>query len=155
MNDLSVQVLVDRACISDVIHNYAAGVDLKDWGLFRSCFTDDLEADFSSVLPTGVHHGADSWVDLIRNVLKDVDQTQHIITNHSHEINGNASRSRSYLQAQHVCFSKDGGEQHFKVGGFYDYDFVRTARGWRIKRYALHTNWAAGNPALLGSPGSS
>ena len=154
MNDLSVQILVDRACISDVINNYAAGIDMKDWDLFRSCFADDLEADFSSVLPIGVHHGADSWVDIIRNVLKGVDQTQHIITNHSHDIDGNTSRSHAYLQAQHVCLSSDSEEQHFKVGGFYDYDFARTPGGWKMKRYALHINWTSGNPALLGSPDS-
>ena len=43
-----LQFLLDRAAISDVQLRYATGVDTRDWRLFRSCFTDEIETDFSS-----------------------------------------------------------------------------------------------------------
>jgi hypothetical protein len=43
-----LQQVSDRAEISDVQLRYATAVDSRDWGLLRTCFTDDLEADFSS-----------------------------------------------------------------------------------------------------------
>jgi SnoaL-like domain len=49
MDNANVQLLVDRAEISDVQLRYATGVDMRDWKLFRSCFADEIEVDFTSV----------------------------------------------------------------------------------------------------------
>lgn len=149
MNDLSVQVLADRASISDVFHDYAAGVDRRDWELFRSCFTDDLEADFTGVLPGNVCHGADKWVAAAAKLIEPLAATQHIITNHTHQIDGDVAKSRSYLQAQHVQKDSEGNQQHYLIGGYYDYDMVRTDDGWKIKKYSLTQTWSSGDPSVL------
>jgi hypothetical protein len=44
-----LQFLFDRADISDVHLRYATEVDTRDWPLFRSCFTDEIENDSSSL----------------------------------------------------------------------------------------------------------
>src|ERR1700687_1442462 len=49
MDDSKLQLLLDRAEISDVQLRYATGLDSRDWPLFRSCFTDEIETDFTSV----------------------------------------------------------------------------------------------------------
>jgi hypothetical protein len=49
MEDARLQLLIDRAEISDVQLRYATGLDSRDWMLFRSCFADDIETDFTSV----------------------------------------------------------------------------------------------------------
>ena len=36
MTDPNLQLLLDRAAISDVVHAYATGLDRRDWTLFRS-----------------------------------------------------------------------------------------------------------------------
>ena len=149
MTDNNIQTLLDRAALSDVLHNYAAGVDMRDWSLFRSCFTDDLEADFTGVLPGNVCHGADKWVAAAAKLIEPLAATQHIITNHAHLIDGDKATSRAYLQAQHM--QKDGSsvEQHYLIGGYYDYDMVRTSEGWKIKKYSLTQTWCSGDPAVL------
>ena len=38
MDDARLQLLLDRAEISDVQLRYATGLDSRDWPLFRSCF---------------------------------------------------------------------------------------------------------------------
>lgn len=48
-----------HAEISELLVRYATGIDRRDWGLLRSCFTDDVAADYGDV---GVWHGVDELV---------------------------------------------------------------------------------------------
>lgn len=148
-SEINMQILRDRAELSDVLNNYAAGVDQRDWVLFRSCFTDDLEADFTGVLPGKVCHGADKWVAAAARLIEPLTATQHIITNHSHDIDGNTAKSRSYLQAQHMRKQADGRELHYLIGGYYTYDMVRSDKGWKIRKYSLTQTWCSGDVTVL------
>jgi hypothetical protein len=49
VDDANVGYLLDRLAISDVQLRYATGADTRDWALYRSCFTDEIETDFTSV----------------------------------------------------------------------------------------------------------
>ena len=144
MTDQTVQTLLDRAEISDVFHRYALGVDTRDWKLFRSCFTDDVEADFTSIWPGLVVKGADEWVARAEALIEGFDATQHIITNHTHDIRGDQAHCTSYLHAQHVCKNHLGDDENV-IAGYYTYDMVRTDEGWKIKKYSLTVTWATGN----------
>lgn len=147
MSDLTTKTLLDRAEISDVFHRYALGVDMRDWEKFRSCFTDDVEADFTSIWPGLVVKGADEWVGRAEALIEGFDATQHIITNHTHDIRGDSAHSTSYLHAQHVC-KNDMGTDENVLAGYYEYDLVRTNEGWKIKKYSLTVTWATGNHAV-------
>jgi len=147
MSELTTQILLDRAEISDVFHRYATGVDTRDWALFRSCFTDDVEADFTSIWPGLVIRGADEWVARAEGLVTGLDATQHIITNHTHDIQGDTAKSTSYLHAQHV-YKNDMGSDQNVLAGYYKYDMVRTPDGWKIKKYSLTITWATGNGAV-------
>ncbi len=149
ITEKTVQLLSDKAALSDILNDYAAGVDLRDWPLFRSCFTDDLEADFAGVLPGNVCHGADKWVAAAVKLIEPLTATQHIITNHSHDIEGDTAKSRAYLQAQHMHRDADGKERHYLIGGYYTYDMVRTDEGWKIKKYRLTQTWSSGDSSVL------
>jgi hypothetical protein len=46
----------DHELIGDVLVRYATGIDTKDWPLFRTCFTDDVNADYGDI---GVWNGVD------------------------------------------------------------------------------------------------
>jgi len=148
MSEITVQTLLDRAAISDVLHNYAMAVDTRNWDLFRSCFTDDVEADFSSLWPGAVFHGGDAWAAQAAGIIDGLDATQHIITNHSHDIDGDTAHSTAYLHAQHV-FKNDFGGDQCVVAGYYTYDMVRTSDGWKIKKYDLKVTWGSGNSSVF------
>jgi len=38
----------DHELITDVLVRYATGIDTKDWTLFRTCFTNDVSADYGT-----------------------------------------------------------------------------------------------------------
>ena len=81
VDETRLRQLSDRAEISDVQLRYATGVDTRNWELLRTCFTDDLEADFSSGfgLPV-VRLKADEWIESIAPVMGALKATQHVIT---------------------------------------------------------------------------
>ena len=45
MADQQLQVLEDRAAISEVMQRYGMGIDTRDWAALRSCFADAMEID--------------------------------------------------------------------------------------------------------------
>ncbi len=150
MTDITLQTLLDRAALSDVFHNYASGVDMRDWVLFRSLFTDDVHADFSSMTPGFIVDGADKWTGNVARSIDALDATQHIITNHVHVIEGDRSKSRSYLQGQHVLRGAAGAPDiHYMIGGYYLYDMVRAGAAWKIKNYSLTLTWQTGEPEIF------
>ena len=78
-----LQFLLDRAAISDVQLRYATGVDTSDWALYRSCFTDEIDTDFSSAVGSPPQHmKAGDWVEFARRTINGMKATQHMITNH-------------------------------------------------------------------------
>ena len=95
MTEMTLQTLLDRAEISDVFHRYATGLDTRDWELLRTCFIDDMVADFSAIWPEMVLHGVDEWLTAAKNLITGMDATQHIITNHTHDIEGDTAKCTS------------------------------------------------------------
>ena len=71
MDNASLQLLLDRAEISDVQLRYATGVDMRDWKLFRSCFADEIEVDFTSVFAGGGPRtvSGDQWTEAARRTV--------------------------------------------------------------------------------------
>ena len=147
MSEEILRELLDRSQLSDLMNRYALGLDTRNWELWRSCFVDDLEADFTSIWPGLVVHGADEWVKQGSSLIEGLDATQHIITNHAHEISGDRAKTVAYLHAQHV-FKNDLGADHNVLAGYYEFHSVRSEDGWRIQKYGLTVTWATGNGAV-------
>jgi 3-phenylpropionate/cinnamic acid dioxygenase small subunit len=145
MDDARMQLLVDRAEISDVQLRYATGLDFRDWQCFRSCFADEIEVDFTAIFggaPRTV--SADRWTNAARRTVSGLDATQHMITNHVITVNGDEALCVAYVQAQHYLLNDKGGSTQ-TMGGYYSNHFVRTAQGWRIKKCKLTLTWTTGN----------
>jgi 3-phenylpropionate/cinnamic acid dioxygenase small subunit len=146
MEDSRLQWLIDRAQISDVQLRYATAVDLRDWKLFRSCFTDEVEVDFTSLFggsgPRAV--SADRWTEAARRTVGGLQATQHMITNHVITIEGDTATCVAYVQARHYL-PNDKGDSLQTLGGYYTNHFVRTPEGWKIRRCKLTVTWNEGN----------
>lgn len=143
-----VQLLVDRAEISDVLHRYATGLDTRNWALFRSIFTDELDMDFSSVGMSSGRVSADDWVEQARVLFAGFDATQHLSANHVHDIRGDQATCTSYMRAEHVVINNEG-DNYYTMGGYYTNLLVRTANGWKLCGMTLTVNWNRGNRHVL------
>ena len=117
-----------RQDVADVLVRYATGIDRRDWDLFRTCFTDDCEADYGEI---GVWHGVDEITDWMTVVHEACGHTLHRITNIVVSPATDGVTARSYVEA--LVLGPDNGAG-VRATGFYDDDLVDTADGWRIAR---------------------
>jgi 3-phenylpropionate/cinnamic acid dioxygenase small subunit len=142
----SVRRLLDRAEISDVQTRYATGTDAHDWDLFRSCFTEQVEVDFSDGFGQPVAHlSADEWAKGTAPRMESFDATQHMITNHVITFDGDdRATCVAYVRAGHHKPNPTGDSDQ-TVYGYYTNRFERTADGWRIASVKLTPLWMTGN----------
>jgi hypothetical protein len=146
-----LQVLLDRVEISEVVYNYATGVDSKDEKLFRSIWADEITVDGVGG-PFGPQSkpatlSADKWASIIIRRISKYAVTQHMLTNPKIEVNGDQAKCVVYMQARHFVPGWQPGQPIYDMGGYYTHDLVRTAsQGWRIKSYCLHVLWHINPP---------
>ncbi len=149
----SLRLLLDRAAISDTVHAYATGLDRRDWALYRSIFTDEIEMDFRSVGMREGRYQADAWVRDARTLFAGFSATQHTSSNHVHEVRGDDARCTSNMQAEHFVARERGdgladGADRWTIGGWYDNRLLRTPAGWKLCAVTLHVTWSRGNPEV-------
>ncbi len=129
----------ERQAIVDLSYAYAAGIDQRDWSLYRSIFTDVCEFDFSSwsgrpaaAMP------ADDWVQAVRSVNGNFDATQHLMSNHRlQRVDDDTIVGVNELQAQHWFDAESMSS------------FGRSHRGGLVSaRRSLHEPMCANGPRL-------
>jgi 3-phenylpropionate/cinnamic acid dioxygenase small subunit len=120
-----------RADVAEVLVRYASGIDRRDWELFRSCFTDDCEADYG---PIGMWHSADEITAWMRAVHEPAGHTMHRITNETVTASDSGVTARSYVDAL-VMFADN--QRGTRAVGYYDDELVATDDGWKIARRHL------------------
>src|SRR4030095_14891679 len=86
--DAALQALVDRQEIVDTIVRWAYALDTKDWAAARTCFTDEVETDYSDPRDTSpTRLTAEAFVELRRRAHAKL-MTQHLSTNHLVTLDG-------------------------------------------------------------------
>lgn len=144
-----MDMLVDRAEISDVVLRYATAVDTRDWALYRSVFTDPLTVDFSSWSgEPEITVPVDDWVNRVRETLSGFDATHHLSSNHVIDVSGDVAICVSYMVARHYLV-ENGERLMHSIGGHYTNRLVRIQGEWKIERCALKVTWELGSRDLF------
>jgi 3-phenylpropionate/cinnamic acid dioxygenase small subunit len=117
-----------REDVAEVLVRYATGIDRRDWAQFRSCFTDDCEADYGEI---GVWHGADEITAFMEQSHAACGHTMHRITNQAVTRTANGVSARSYVDALVLGADNVNGARAI---GYYDDELTDTETGWRIAR---------------------
>lgn len=115
-----------RQDIAEVLVRYATGIDRRDWEAFRTCFTDDVLAEYEGI---ATWNGVDEITDSMVSSHADMGHTMHRISNIAVTVDGDTAEARSYVDA--ILMSADGTSGLNPVG-FYEDRLVRTTDGWRI-----------------------
>jgi len=120
----------DRLELAELLHRYAWAIDSGDWALLAQVFTEDAEADFSSVGQyvegESTTRGRDAIVAWLRAALAPFPDVLHFMSNQLVEVQGDRARTLTYM---HVL--------HMSMGGIYHGEAVRTRDGWRLRRLHL------------------
>jgi hypothetical protein len=141
-----VAALIDERDVVAVTVRYATAIDTRDWPLLRSCFTEDVHADYGLASGTDLR-GPDAIVEYMRPGIEILTATQHYITNPVVSISGDRAESTCYLFAQHFLRGMEGGSKYL-VGGIYNDTLVRQPDGWKISLRNVAGVWTSGNRAI-------
>lgn len=133
--------------IQQALHAYAGGIDMKDFDLFRSAFTDDVTASYGDQI--GPFSGLDQLTAFMEVQHRDLDFSLHRITNHYLlEFDGETARMRTYVYATLVDDDHPEGGI-FDVSGIYHDDLRLELEGWRIANKVFLHRRAEGNPNVF------
>jgi hypothetical protein len=141
--------LCRRADVIDTQHRYAFGIDLRDWPLYRSVFTDRVQFDFTSWYGGDPFQmGADEWVSRVAARQSGFDATQHQMSNHAVLLQGDRAKCTTYVVARH--YMRIDGEHHVQaIGGYYSNELIQLDTGWRIEVCRLTVLWTTGDRNLF------
>ncbi len=119
----------DRLDIIELIHRYAAMIDLKQYGDIDEVFTKDAVANYESMrafvgddcLPTG-RADIRRWLEQYTGGRNGM----HFMHNHVVELNSDTATMRNYMH-----------NANSSIAGMYYTTLRRTRRGWRISELRL------------------
>lgn len=128
-----INYLLDRAEIEDLVSAYAYSVDLRDWTLHKSLFTDTYQDGTSGTFRTQT---AEKRVELLENYFPQFEGTQHLNIPLYIQIEGDEAFAISTLSTRH--FHSDGTpDKNTLLTGQYEFSCTRSPSGWKIKRISL------------------
>jgi 3-phenylpropionate/cinnamic acid dioxygenase small subunit len=125
----------DKEQIAEVLIRYATGIDSKDWPLFRSCWTDEIDADYQQL---GRFSSADALTEVMTRLHENMGPTYHRLSNFVIAVDGDRATARSYVQAV-LMLQPDDSTNWVDATGHYDDVLVRSAGGWRINKRVSRT----------------
>lgn len=118
----------DQHDIAELLVRYTTGIDRRDWTVLRSCFTDDVVAEYEGV---DTWHDADALATFMEEAHAAMGHSLHRLSNLAIEVDGDAATARCYVDALNLT---PDGQSGIQTVGFYDDELVRTPNGWRIAR---------------------
>jgi SnoaL-like domain len=141
--------VAEELAVCRTLYQFAAGIDTRDWPLYRSVFADEFDLDYSSYRPGSVGRmRADDWIQRATGLFPGLDASQHCLYNPLLDVTGDTARITIYVQAEHFL-TNAYGDNWFTLGGYYDDRLVRTDAGWKITAKKLVVTWNRGNRHIL------
>ncbi len=131
------RVANDRLDIIDLFTRYAHAVDLCDWDLLRTVFSDDVQADYSSDGLIANHHtklnGIDDLVHFFETVQPAIGPGLTIfMSNHLIKLDGDSATATVYGQVLNL-----------PIGSVYHAHARRTETGWKLDRFVFENRYFA------------
>jgi 3-phenylpropionate/cinnamic acid dioxygenase small subunit len=136
----------DHDLITDVLVRYATGIDTRDWALFRTCFTEDVHADYGA--DVGTWNDAGAMTEYMTVMHQDIVDSKHMLSNFVIEVEGDTATASTYVHA--VLVAVQDPLTWFDVVGCYEDRLVRTPDGWRIGHRAFHPTRTLSSHTLTG-----
>ncbi len=134
---MTLDELVARQEIRDVLIRYTRGIDRMDRELVRSCYHPDAHDDHGPFKGT-----VDEFLDWVEQALSYFSSTMHFIGNQLVELDGDVARAESYCVAYHRRAATDGERAHDLVIGLRYVDRLERRGGeWRIADRLCVFDW--------------
>ncbi len=144
----TIEQVMDRLEIEDLITDYAAIIDSGEVDKLDAIFTPDAFIDYSAM---GGAKGAYPEVrEFLRKALAGFKNTQHLIANFEIKLDGDRATGRI------MCFNPmelNTGDKPaipvFFIGLWYHDEYVKTPDGWRIAKRSESKSWTHNLPSFM------
>jgi hypothetical protein len=137
----TLEEIVARSEITDLLHRYTRGIDRGDWDLVRSCYHDDGFDDHGLV-----QGDPDEFVRYVSEFFADILSTTHHLGNILITVIGDRAAAESYAVAWHRLRTEGGGLADLIVGGRYVDELEKRDEEWRILRRRFAYDWTRMDP---------
>lgn len=138
---MTIEDLLARQEIADVILRYARGIDRLDLELVRSCYHPDAYDDHGAFKGT-----VDEFVDAASSFLPRWTATQHFMGNMLIEVDRDVAKAETYAVAYHRREAADGTGKDDVMGIRYVDRFERRGGDWKIAHRVVVTEWRRVDP---------
>ena len=150
MPDLDTLAAKDQ--IATCIYDLFIATDQRDWPKVRSCFTEQIHFDMTSL-------AGGSPQDLTPAQITDAWQTGLVALEHIHHQAGNLQISVNHNTATAFCYgialhdrSTKSGQNVRRFVGSYDFTLQRSEGRWLISSFRFNVKFIDGNLTLETSP---
>lgn len=134
---MTLDDLIAREQIRDVVYRYARGVDRRDFALVRSCYHPGATDDHGSY--SGLVDGFIPWLE---NQLSRWSVTSHTMANILIDIHGDLARVETYAVAYHRTITRsDAPLRDITAGVRYIDDMTNIDGVWAISRRVVVSDW--------------
>ena len=141
----SLETLIAKQDIADVMARYARAVDRADGPLLHSCYWDDAIEEHGS----SYSGPARDYVDGAMQRLQKTGVMAHYVCNSHVELDGDTAYVETYLLT-FARFAKDGEPYDTLTGGRLVDRFERRGGEWRIAHRKMAFDWNRDRPAAEG-----
>ena len=139
--------LQDRLDIMELIARYGAGLDARDWELWRAVFTDNTLFDLSSW--SGQEPRRDDTDRVVRaqaRIFAELEVTQHLMSNFRITVDGDSARVTAVMRAEHwlTVVPPNEDTKRYTMFGYYDDRLLRVDDHWKIDEMHLNVTKTEG-----------
>jgi hypothetical protein len=143
---MTIETLLARQEIADVLYRYARGIDRLDLDLVRSCYHPDAYDDHGTMKGT-----VDEFLAAAEGFLPRFAATMHFLGNMLIEVDGDVARAETYAVAYHRLEEDAGGKDDIWGIRYVD-RFERRGGEWRIAHRVVAQEWRRVEPVPAGRP---
>jgi ketosteroid isomerase-like protein len=130
----------DRTALVELLADFAAATDARDWTAIAALLTEDVVAYGA--------HGPSAVVERMLGALGGVGPSQHLLGNHRVRVDGDTARTRTYGRVHHVG-AGPMASSYYECLGDYDDHWRRQPSGWRLARRHFEIRISLGDVAVL------
>ena len=138
---MTIEELLAKQEITDLVGRYMRGLDRLDKALLRSTFHDDATTDYGFF-----QGGPDEFVEMAYNALKDHLANHHMIGQVNIDVEGEVAFGEVYFQAFHRIVT-DGEERDLFISGRYVDRYEKRDGEWKFAFRSEVNDWARNDPA--------
>ena len=127
----SLQTLIDKDAIRDLVLLYSRAIDRKDVALLRDLYTEDATDSHGD----SFDGPADAYCDFIEKSLPYMPYSGHHVCNHLIAVDGDVASGEVYALAYHLIPARDGSREEDFMAVRYIDNYRRCADGkWRFAK---------------------